>query len=91
MYAPDKIWALSYDKNIVTCGGDEMTIRSAEWLTSPCGSDPEYHLARPNQPCSTDSFLDMLFNERIFTDGEFLHRLNCWRMGDFTAAMDGLQ
>lgn len=95
--APKRIWALSYEKNIVTCGGDDLTIRRTEWLSEPCGSASEYHLARPNQPCSTDEFLRRVMargddcTDFDLVDRNSLNRIDVWLSGDFTAAMEGLE
>lgn len=92
MQAPEKIWLQSDPENVGDGFPHEDFWEYVTWCASPInGSDLEYHLARPNQPCSTDSFLDKLFNERTLTDGDFFHRLNYWRMGNFIAAVKGLE
>ena len=51
---------------------------------------PEYHLARPGQPCSTDEFLRRVVAEPR-GQRELGGRILSWVSGDFTAAMEGLE
>lgn len=60
------------------------------WQTSKWDGAPEYHLARPRQPCSTDEFLLMSVRKHAYGDYALNERLQEWLSGDFTAAMDGL-
>ena len=78
--APEKIWA-DMEPGVNTHG---------DWSVSRAGGPHAYHLARPNQPCSTDEFL-RLAEDKSSKGYDISWRVVLWVDGCFTAAMEGLQ
>ena len=83
--APERIWAFAADHIAEDEGGATIVAHEDAQLGAV-----EYHLARPNQPCSTDEFL-----RRVRTAATGVVDVSCrvslWVDGDFTAAMEGLE
>ena len=87
MQAPEKIWATP-DSGSDTYGTWDCAGFSLY------GDRIEYHIARPNQPCSTDEFIIKMVEDRmdnIEAEKKYFMRMWHWASGDFEKAMEGLE
>lgn len=77
--APEKIWAVPGERRgwYAAYASDEPMMANPEW---------EYHLARPNQPCSTDEFLIRLMDTPL-EDHWIVEAIEDWVKGNFDDAL----
>ena len=87
--APERIWVTA--REYISPAFKSLKATDLDHRNDDGSCDyPEYHLARPGQPCSTDEFL-----RRVRTAATGVVDVSCrvslWVDGDFTAAMEGLE